>query len=256
MHELYRDSKRLLLITQLGIGHESFSTATYFGDFTHYYFSRFWANLSHAFKEFSRSEITAFTQRHQRKLSHLTALNAVNWNNVIVPIPLGMLGTYRQTLDVLSRVLTMIDALDLERDVRAFMEHLDKKIFDIPFTMVGESEFKSCQDILGKLYGKTGLSHATAAHVLVSVDDIQYMVDQITMLTNSYYQTVLHLNRLLKDVDQVFHKQSFTPDEKEAVTNLLMSLAHRLSIFAVVMDNLQSIEHQFIAATTRLFNTA
>jgi len=249
MDSLFRDVSRLGLISQLGIGQERFSLATHFSDFTHYYFSRFMINVKSAFKDFTTSEVRDFNNRHGAKIDLLVKYPALRMTKSIVPIPKGMIHPYRDTLDVLTNVLDRVNIATIKHDLEQILATMGTgKLKTLLVTQFDKKEFEEAKATIAKLFGKTGLSHSTVSHVLATPADVGYVNSNLLNVTNKCYPLVMELNPLLQKIETRFNQLKFNEQDKETLSSILMIMAYRLSILAVVADHLQSLEHGFVGS--------
>jgi hypothetical protein len=251
MDNLFRDVFRLNLITQMHIGQERFSVATYFQDFAHYYFSKFVVNIRHAFKDFVVSEIKDFNARHQNKITSLVKYPALKLDKTIVPIPRGMINSYKSTLTQLTEILGVVHAPTIQRDLNEILTAMGTgKLKTLRIDQLSKEQFEDAKVVISKLFGKTGLSHSTVSHSLVSPEEIGHVNQELLQLTSTYYPAALAIDPLLKKIETRFSQLKFNDTDKDVLSALLMTMAYRLSLMAVVVEHLQEIEHGFIGGAT------
>jgi hypothetical protein len=251
MDNLYKDINRLTLITDWAIGQERFSLGTKIKDFTTYYFTRFVTNLTHVFADFSSSEIADYNNRHSAKLKVLSNRSVEPLKDLIVPIPHGMISSYSQTLNSLTQCLTDLHPEQLEVELN---QCLILPTEETSSTVYTKSSFEQAKKQIGKLFAQTGLSHSTVDVVLGSVSTILTTNNHLVHLTQKYYPLAIALNTKLNHIEQDHAKQSWSNEEREIISQQLMTLAYRLSIFAVVVKHLQEIEHGFVKSLQLLLD--
>jgi hypothetical protein len=253
MHDLHRDVSRLVLISQVHIGQERLSIATYFHEFTRYYFQRFLINLQHSFKNFAGTELGDFNRRHVNQIKELTKYPALSNGKVIVPIPKGMVQSYKVTLEVLTAVLEKIDYLTVEQDLHRILVGMNQpQLQGVSIDDLDKQTYDTARDRIGHLFGKTGLSYATAQQALVSSTDIAYVNEHLQGVITKLYAVVLAINPLLKQIEARFSAVTLSDRDKDILSGYLMTMAYRVSILAVAADHLQSLEHGFVASLQTL----
>jgi hypothetical protein len=247
MDDLNRDLSRLGLIHQMPVGLESFSSSVYFKDFVHYYFTRFVMNLTHAFKDFTMSEIVDFNHRHRDKLELLFKYPTLSLNGIIVPIPKGMVKPYDQTLNVLMQCFAQCHPETIVADMQALVGALERNsVKGLQLSKYSKEDFDSAKVMIGKLFGKTGLTHATADHVLLSKNSIKRVNDELVSVTKTHYSTLINLNNIVKTLESKHSKSQLSKNDRDSTAQYLMTLAYRLSIIATVMNHVQAMEHSFV----------
>lgn len=255
MDSVYRDLTRLALIQQCSFGQESFSLPTRFKDFTGYYLTRFLTNITHVFSDFSSSEIEQINNRHHNKLSILLKHPGFTLEKQIIPIPKGMIKSYKETLDDLISVSIKLYPKNLKDDVTGLLNDFTKPVSPVnKDNLYTESDFEQAKTSIGRLYSTSAISHAFAKNALRSIQDINDVNQNLIYLTKTYYPEVIALYGLLKKVDNHYAKTDLSIEQKEVVSQQLMTLAYRLSIFAIVMKHVQEMEHAFVKSLTLLIN--
>lgn len=246
MDSLSRDLSRLDLIVNMSIGQERMGPALHFKDFMHYYFTRFITNLTHVLKDFTTSEIEGFNRRHASKIEYLAKYPALPLDDLIVPIPKGMIQPYKQTTKTLQAVLAAVGSDTLVADMQTLLDHMvPGKIKEVNLPLYTKSQFDTARNDIARLFGKTGLLHSTGGHVLVSKTDILSVNTNLIDITKVYYPNVLSLNQLVKTLEGHYGRTQWNDKDKTILSGQFMSLAYRLSIFATVMDRVQELEHGF-----------
>lgn len=249
MGDLFRDLVRLNLVSQMWLGQERFSSTVRFKDFVLYYFTRFVRNLTHAFSDFSSSEIADFNHRHSAKIDLLTKHPSLDLKGIIIPIPRGMRYSYLETLKQLLSFLEGIHPATVKSDLTALLHVMGTdKLKDLRIDGYTKQTFDTTKHEIGKLFGKTGLTHSTAPQALGSKANIKAVNTQLLEVTGKYYPVLISLNTLLRDIEDRHNETEWTVQDKEILAGYLMIMAYRLSILAVVMDHVQSIEHGFVGS--------
>lgn len=255
MDDLFRHVARLNLIYELPIAQEKFSLNTHLKDFGRYYFGRFVTNLTHVFSDFSQSEIADFNQKHQSKIAHLTKYPALNLDKTIIPIPKGMVKSYNQTLSDLLKILDPVSPQTLKSDLESLLSAMgNNTIRSLTVSPYSKKQFDDAKHAIGKLFGKTGLTHVTASYGLGSLNEIKDTNKHITTTVSRYYPDIVALNPLLKRIEDTHQNLTWSDADRILLTKHLMMTAYRLSIFAVVMDHVQDIEHGFVKSLGAILN--
>lgn len=256
MGDLGRDVARLNLILELSIGQENLQPLSQARDFATYYFTRFWSNLTSIFKDFSTSEITDYERKHHSQITHLLKYPSWNMTGVILPIPKGMVGSYRQTLLSLLEVLSIAKPKMLLGDLQNLQQAIQRKnLSTLTDTPCDKSDFEQAKGMISKLFGKTGLTHATAPYVLATQGDVREVLTGLTDLTEQYYPEILKLQKLIPAIEDVHKKATWSGKDKAILSAQLMTLAYRLSIFATVMEHVQDVEHRFVMSLDTLIHS-
>lgn len=253
MGNLLRDINRMECILDFDMGLERFSISTRVKDFVKYYFTRFFTNISHAFKDFSRSELVDFDKRYQLQLDQTLKNPLIHLKDTIVPIPKGMINPYLETLETLVSVLGTISPGSLEDDLRSVETALEKNDPSLLYSpKYSKKDFEKSKKIIGSLYTKNGLTHVTASSALVSLEETIRVRSLLSSLTIEYYPEVLTLLTTIKSLENIHSSVTIDPQDTEKYGTVLMEAAYRMSIFAIVMDCIQDMEHAFVKALTVL----
>lgn len=254
MDDIFRDISRLNLIYEIPIAQESLSPITHIKDFVKYYFTRFVTNLSHVFNDFSISEIEEFNKRHLDKISLLVKHPSFNLEGVVVPIPKGMVNSYNKTLTSLMSLLETTHPTVIKQDFQLLLTAMDSRHLDnLKTSLYSKDTFNKTKFSIGNLFGKTGLTHSVAKVVLVSKSEIKSVNDSLLTITKQYYSDIIALNEMIKTLENHYTSTSWTDAEKVILSKEFITMAYRLSILAVIMDHIQSIEHMFIESLKILF---
>ena len=249
MLNLSSDMRKLHLLGAHAIAQESLGTGILVSDFLRYCFSHFWTNLTTSFKSFGISELETFHQRRVSALDHLLTKPLVRFDDVIVPIPKGMVQAYQPTVTNLCDILTTLHADTLLTDLNNVLTALQtRSLSSVSLPNYSQDQYKRHQHRLSKLYGVVGLTHATADFALRSQASIGQVNQTLTDLVKTYYPIVMSLNTLLGKIESTHAKMTWGEGDKKRLAALLLPLANRLSLFALVMDHLQATEHQFVGA--------
>ena len=255
MDDILRDIQRLEHITQSTMALERFSVMTRIGDFVRYYFSRFLKNAHHALKDFSQSEIEQFNQRYHKQVGLTLKDPLLSIKDVIVPIPKGMVGSYHATLISLTEILSKIHVETLKDDlanVLKAVESADASLLHKP--SLTQAQFNRSITMVGKLYSVNGLTHTTAEHALVSLAETQDVNLILQGLSKEYYPQAIEMANLVDSIDKVHGSVSIPPEQAGQFSAALMSVAYRVSLYAVVLEHAQDMEHTFTKALKTLLD--
>lgn len=247
MVDLFRDAARLEILTECPLGLERLEVVSHLKDFYKYYFSRFLTNLTHVFKDFKHSEIEAFQLQKGRRIALLHKTPLVKFKDTIVPVPRGMIGSYRETLYSIEGLLADVSSDRLLKDLSAFTQAIgNDSLNTTTLASYTKDQFESAKSTLSGLFSKNGLSHKLAGSALQSVEEISQVTHDLSSLTKTYYPEVLALNGAIPHLEEAHHKEFSKGLILQESSALLMSLAWRLSIFAICLDHIQTIEHAFV----------
>ena len=253
MGDVLRDAMRLYLLHEMPIAQERMSVASHLKDFTYYYFSRFTLNLKTVFSTFTTSEIADFNRRHLHGLKLLTKGSLPNVGQVILPIPKGMLNPYQKTLEALVKVLNSTSAASIRQDLEQLRDAMKAKTLPgSTLPSYSKTQFDQAKVQIGLLFGKTGLTHATAEHVLATTQEIDEVNTKLLELTQTYYPELLVIGQVIEEIEHLHSDGQWSERNKLILSGKLMSLAYRLSIIAVVMDHVQKVEHGFVQSLSIL----
>lgn len=240
MDEIIRDIRRLELLLDSSVGCESISFTVRSGDFLKYYFDRFLVNFTHAFKDFTTSEINNYNVRYESTLKNMFNDPLMIFDKELVPIPKGMVKSYRDTLVDLNEMRHRISS-------DFILDHLSNVLTDTlegPFYT--KISFEKDKEIIGSLFSKIGLIHSLSEVVLESRENLKFSNDTLQKITSSDYPIVLSIIPKLKEIENNHEKLIVSKEEKERLNKILMSMAYRLSMFGIIMDHVQSTEHNFV----------
>ena len=247
MDSVYRDLSRLNLILQLPIGQEGLSSTLYMKNFTSYYFNRFVDNLTHVFEDFSYTEIEDFNKRYKEKIYHFITKSEFVVDHLIVPIPKGMINSYKETLTSLLSILDIIKIQTVANDLNSIIVNMESMtLTKVNSNLITSKIFENLKNDISKMFGKMGLRHSLSGLVMGSRDDIDKVNGYLLNVTKTYYPDIIKINQLLKTIEAVYSKITWSDQDKLTLSNHFMTMAYRLSILAVVMDHVQDIEHTFV----------
>lgn len=239
--------QRLECILQHFEGQESLGTDTKFADFLKHYFTRFISGLKYSVSDFSESEIEKFDKVYGRKTNQSIGDPLLDIDKEFVPIPKGMLYGYLKTIDALKKILISISADKLLDDTKNVLESL--KTHDLSHLTgihYSKRQFDHDRTSIGELFSKIGLIQSIPKRVLIDKVSIKLSTEMLLDITKTYYHTAIDLPPLFTKIEKYHGDANLETEEKTIVSDKLMSLAYRLSIFGVVMDHIQDIEHNFV----------
>ena len=251
MDNVHRDLTRLSLLSTQELATERFSPFSQLTDFTHYYLNRFLTNLTHAFKDFTSSEIKGIDSRHHAKLQQMFHFPPPGIGDLIIPIPKGMINSYLVTLNSLLAILVTSQVTTITGDIESligFLEAKQKESISLPsLTPYNQKSYDADRTKIGALYSTIGLTHIPTAKVLPSMAETKAVYDKLLIVLDDLYARILALPNQFKRLEAVYDPATLSPDEKQHLVPQLMNLAYRLSMIGVVADHLQSMEHAFVA---------
>lgn len=254
MDDIFRDISRLNLIYEIPIAQESISSLTHIKDFVKYYFTKFITNISSVFKDFSTSEIEEFNQKNSDKLNLLIKRPSLVLDGIVVPIPKGMINSYKKTLSSLIVLLQTTHPESIKDDFELLLSAMSSRsLTSLKTSSYPKTTFDRTKFSIGNLFGKTGLTNSIAKVVLVSKSEIEEVNDSLLKLTKQYYSDIIYLNKMIKTLENHYTVTKWTDVEKAILSREFITMAYRLSILAVIMDHVQSIEHMFIKSLEVLF---
>lgn len=257
MYNSVSDLHRLELITDSFIGLEKIelSHSVRFKDFTTHYFNRFISNLTYSFKNFSKSDLNNYNSRHKRQLELVLSDPLLSLGELIVPIPKGMVNSYTYTIHQLKSTLDSVEPESLIKSLKALPGAV------ISNTLSGYNDkdynrhwFEIDKANIIALYSKHGLTHNTAQFALSDIDYIKVANTKLLKIVDDNYPIVIELENVLKLVEKIHSEVDLSVVDQTTLKDHLMSLGYRLSIFAIVMEHIQDIEHNFIQCLDILRN--
>lgn len=252
-----RDLERLSLIVESAFGLEAFALTTRMADFTRYYFSRFLINIKDSFKDFSRTELETYLHRYARQIDLTLHDPLLNLDTMVVPIPKDMIHSYQETLDQFLQCLDHIDAVDLVTQLEDIVQRFKVSEFTtLPKPSYQKTAFDKDKSVISKLYRQQGLSVTPAKMAFTSLDNVNEVKVKLDALTRFYYPMILSLRKAIDALEHTHAEITIPSDQAKIVQTQLMSLAYRVSIFAVIMDHLQKMEHAFVKVLEQLRQTS
>lgn len=246
MDNVLRDLVRLELFDNGFIGEERFGVVDSFKDFFSYYTKRFFLNLKTTFKQFSVTELQDYNTANSRRIAHLLTLDDHYLQSFIVPIPKAMTGSYCSTISALEALLK-----DIQAD--ALVADLEKVTTQVTLNEYSRTSHKHTMTTLGSLYATHGLSYVNALSAFKHMKDVEYTNTTLLQLTQTYYPLVFALEQAIKALEEKFDTLSLSPKDKQLMSKNLLSIGWRLTIFATVMDHVQTMEHAFVKSL-KIFN--
>lgn len=245
MDDLYRDIRRLEMICDESTGLEAFSLAHRTKDLVGYFFTRFIDNIRHRNTLFLHSELAQFHMRYRSQISDILKSENRNLDDYIVPIPKGMIHSYWETLSTLSKLLTDIRADALENDFHTLHLMLTDTTTVEPQRFTVQA-FESCKAQIGKLYGTGGLAHTLASKVFPQQGDLANTDTTLLRAVKDNYPRAILLNKGAQEFSEEHDKHASAHPDIPEMNQAIMAMAYRLTIFAVVVDHLQNMEHAFV----------
>lgn len=257
MGDPFREVMRLEQFNLAFDGLESFSVSTRMKDFVSHYFSRFIINIKNSLSDFSQSELQTFLSRYSRQVDVTLSDPLLVIDDIRVNIPKGMLNSYYKTTQSLLLCLAHIHADRLVDDIR--------KLTMIVYTGANEAlrepvytkvMFEADKKTIGSLYNPTGLSYSLGGVSLVSLSETKDVKDILASITRDYYPQVIQMSKDIDTLEMTHERQFSSQKQTNELRESLMETAYRVSIFAVVMDHIQNMEHAFVLALTTLKNAS
>lgn len=247
MDEIFRDIRRLETMVDSSLGLEKLSLPVQFGELIQYYLYRFLTNIHHSLRDFSRSEIEDYNHRYKYQLDRTLSDPLLSIDKLILPVPKGMIHPYGKTLSALLDILEEISVRSLLDDVTAVnIAILNNDGKYLPKTKYPSKKFNEDKIKIGSLYSKNGLTHVTGQHAFSSTTEIKPVNLSLIDITKQFYPEVLKINTLVSSIDKEGSEQDISKIDKTKLTASLMDTAYRVSIFAVIMDHIQNMEHAFV----------
>jgi hypothetical protein len=194
-------------------------------------------------KEFSQSEIKDYTTRYRRAIDLSIDDPLVDIRSMILAIPKGMIRSYPDTISVLVKLLTDINYTTIPKDLKAIEDNLKNPDNISTIAPYSASDFSRDKTLLSGLFTQAGLIHKTGEVLFNNKQDIHKVESDLLTLTNECYPLVFDIKTILKYLEEAHDRASDVP---EHMPNSLLSVGYRLSIFSVVVDNIQAIEHNFV----------
>lgn len=248
MDNLYRDISRLDHISESALALESFSILTRMGDFTRYYFKRFFGNIFDVFKNFSHSEIQDFHKRYQIQIQRTLNDPLLNVDDLLVAVPKGMQKSYRETLSDIAIVLESVKSQSILTDLEELTQTLyHGQVKNLPKQDYTKASFDRDKTILSKLFSQVGLSQGLGKTYLESLSTVKDCDAYLVTITRDLYSKTLDIKSALENLERTHDTSNYQSTQDAVfVKDALLTMAYRLSTFAVCMDLLQRIEHSFV----------
>jgi hypothetical protein len=250
MDNIYRDVNRLLLILEDVKGQESFSLKTRLSDFISYFFKRFLVNIKSTTKLFAASELEMFINRHSNKVNVVLNDPLISLKDVLIPIPKGMIHSYKETLNVLLEVSNKINSEMIGSDLKTIIANIQNnnssEMLHDPRTSL--KIYEDCKKTIGALYSNKGLLNVPGNLAFLSIEDISTSKDMILQIAKQYYTEVIEIHALIDKIDKLHSGEMISEVSLSNTQESVMDLAYRVSIFAVVMNHIQELEHAFVKA--------
>lgn len=248
MDNLYRDISRLELITQDILAEESFSVKTRFSDFVAYFFRKFLSNISSINKPFAQSELQLFLMRHKDKSELLIKDPLLSLKDLLLPIPKGMQKSYLETLTELKSVLEAVYFSEIKEDLSVIVDSLNKTgaIEAIPRIKISSSIYEKSKKRIGVLYSNRGLMNIPGNLAFLNLQDVNNTKTMLLNIIEQSYSEVIEIHKFVNTIDQLHSDNIIDNDKMSVVRDSILDLAYRVSIFAVVMNHVQEIEHSFV----------
>jgi hypothetical protein len=91
---------------------------------------------------------------------------------------------------------------------------------------------------------------------LASLSETTKVNDILLSVTRDYYPQVISMAKLIDELETAHNKTYANVTQSGVLRVKLMETAYRVSIFAVVMDHIQAMEHAFVTTLTTLKNSS
>jgi len=229
---------------------EAFSFGDRLGDFVRYFAKRLLANWSLTNqKKFAVSEVVVYNTRYTQQVHKMLSDPLINPQSLLAPVPKGMIATYQDTLDVLLKVLRSIEPELLEdrlRDVTAaFATGMVKAPAVLEFN---QQKYDQQVKALDHLYLKNGLNvkPMTSAFGEDVLAGIRKTNVELCTATRTWYPAVQTIASTVKTIELEFGSHQWNAQDSEKLKAILLDLSYRLSLFAVILDQIQIMEHAFV----------
>ncbi len=231
---------------------ESFTTSTLseipdkINSFTQYWFGRFFSNITHVLLDFSKSEIQDFENRNRVQLNRILTDPLFTFGDNLYPIPPGMMNSYEITIDKLILILKEIGVDKINDDL---IKVLNIKHHLFPYS---RTEFDRHSSEIGSLFSKIAILNTSARTSLVDKKSIISSKNKLLELTTTNFLRIFKIEKSIKNIEKNFDIDKISEENKKEIKERLLSISYRLSIFAIVVEHLQDIEHNFVECLKQL----
>ena len=247
MYELYRDLQRLELIMESSVGCENITASVRISDFIKGFFFRIHHNFKTFDSHFSYSEIEHYNAKHSGALKVIFSDPMIDLTDTLFPIPKGMHGTYPDTLIGLVNILTSIDAEQLYKDLIALESRLNQGVTTYD-NLIKYSKERFNHDIkaIGFMFGTKGMTHTLTKQSIVDLATTKAVNNTLMTISKIFYPMVVSIPDILVKLENTHKTLNLDTDHKRDLSQVLMSLAYRLTVFGIVMGHVQALEHNFV----------
>lgn len=248
MDSLYRDVGRLELILKDLKGLESFSLNIRLNDFISYFFKRFLVNFKSITKPFASSELEMFISRHSKKVNLVLSDPLISLKDILIPIPKGMINPYKETLSSLLEILVAINAEIISHDLEIIISNINNSdsVKTLHNPRASLKVYEDCKKTIGSLYSTKGLLNVPGNLAFLRFEDLVITKDILLQTVKFKYPEVIKIHKLVSEIDNLHSEQMISEQTMNSVRDVVMDVAYRVSIFAVVMNHIQELEHAYV----------
>lgn len=250
-----RHIDRLEFIIDDPLAVEDLSVTKRVADFFSYYIGSFVKAFHDASKDFASSELSEFNRRYRLTMREVYEhRDRIDLHHTIVPTPRTMSGTYDKTLTSLLEVISHIRAETLLQELEAMTRFLKDPTTRYPDVLNYEKrDFDRDKSHIGSLFGKTGAGAKVGSDAFSDgFKSIREVNDTLLSVVDKEYTRVVSINNELKEIEKSHDDSTLTGGNRGRLPSTLLSLAWRLSIYAICLEHIQVIEHNFTETLKKL----
>lgn len=255
MHDLHRDIARLQIVDESFVGLEKFSTKTRLNDLVHYFLQKFLINFKTISNDFSYSELDNFLIRHREKTQKILRDPLVDFRELLLPIPKGMIHSYSTTITKLIKIIDDVSGQYILEDLENIWENLKPNpsvpMFEPRFSL---TKYNLSREEIGSLYSTKGLMVVPGDKAFSDTNDLNLTKVLLIKTTTPHYAQVIEIHHLVDQINRSHSDNEIPTEILDSVKGSILDLAYRISIFSTIMKHVQEMEHAFVKVLNILIN--
>ena len=253
-------SVRMLTLPDL-MGLEAFTASDHRRDAVGSLVKKAFHNLATAFSAFSRSELQLYHDRYGTTLRKTFSTPLMGFSSLIVPVPSGMAQPYLQTTESLLKHLDHLALGPLQTLLPLMLGAIEKGRFDLLQAQVKRLpplDYDKVRGEVSKLFHKNGQTFLVAGRVFPSRADVQRVDTLLTSSLPKLYRDVSPWPNRLKVFEEKYRTtlqkngDQLSVEQRKLLHGTLIYIGQSIALHAVILDQLQRVEHAFVGALTKL----
>lgn len=225
--------------------------------------------LFHGWRDFKRSELTAYSDSNRLTMTRLYGLSYFEIQNVKVPTPQGMEGKYVDALNSLNEYLTTLNMLKRSTKMLKMVEaiYADMRKTNTKFASHIQDVNRNIQDkYVEQLFEKTGKFFTSKKHtdkvafssVFGSTKDFEYCV-KTCMDMDTHLRSVASVHSRLMDINDVVsniidHASVLNTRQIDDLVKMTRMFAEYFDQFATVINDVNRVNHNLVFVIKALRN--